>query len=75
MTPSFHPYPRTLRRTHGEEGEVERAGTVAEYEDVDIAGTCFDPTGAFLYVGTTTGVAEWAVRGSEKRWWGSGQWA
>lgn len=75
MTPSFHPYARTSRRTHGEEGEVERAGSVAEYEDVDIAGTCFDPTGAFLYVGTTTGVAEWAVRGSEKRWWGSGQWA
>lgn len=68
MTPSFHPYRRTPRRTHGEE-EVERA------EDVDIAGTCFDPTGGFLYVATTAGVAEWAVRGSEKRWWGSGQWA
>ncbi|KAG2083850.1 hypothetical protein BD769DRAFT_1540494 [Suillus cothurnatus] len=75
MTPPFHPYRRTLRRTHGEEGEIERAGTVVEHEDVDIAGTCFDPTGGFLYVATTTGVAEWAVRGSEKRWWGSGQWA
>ncbi|KAG1840734.1 WD40-repeat-containing domain protein [Suillus subalutaceus] len=75
MIPSFHPYRRTPRRTHGEEGEVERAGTVAEHEDVDIAGTCFDPTGGFLYVASTAGVAEWAVRGSEKRWWGSGQWA
>lgn len=75
-TPVFHPYlPVRPRRTHGEEGEVDRAGTVAEYEDADIAGTCFDPTGGFLYVATTAGVAEWAVRGSEKRWWGSGQWA
>ncbi|KAG0692396.1 WD40-repeat-containing domain protein [Suillus ampliporus] len=75
ITPSFHPYRRTPRRTYVEEGEVERAGTVAEREDVDIAGTCFDPTGGFLYVATTDGVAEWVVRGSEKRWWGSGQWA
>ncbi|KAG2747835.1 hypothetical protein P692DRAFT_20875165 [Suillus brevipes Sb2] len=28
MTPSFHPYARTSRRMHGEEGEVERAGSV-----------------------------------------------
>ncbi|KAG2131376.1 WD40-repeat-containing domain protein [Suillus clintonianus] len=75
MTPSFHPYRRTPRRTHGEEGEVERVGNVAENEDMDIAGTCFDPTGGFLYVATTAGVAEWTVHGSEKRWWGSGQWA
>ncbi|OJA08493.1 hypothetical protein AZE42_02854 [Rhizopogon vesiculosus] len=71
-TPSFHPYRRTSRRTQGEEGEVERA---LQREDVDIAGTCFDPTGGFLYVATTGGVAEWTVRGSGKRWWGSGQWA
>jgi len=66
-SPSFHPYyRRTPRRMHGEEGEV--------HEDVDIAGTCFDPTGGFLYVATTGGVAEWSVRDSGKRWWGSGQW-
>lgn len=74
-TPSFHPYRRTPRRTQGEEGEVESVGTALEHEDVDIAGTCFDPTGGFLYVATTGGVAEWTVRGSGKRWWGSGQWA
>ena len=72
-TPSFHTYERrTPRRT---EGEVDYTGNTLEREDVDIAGTCFDPTGGFLYVATTGGVAEWTVRGSGKRWWGSGQWA
>ncbi|OJA16025.1 hypothetical protein AZE42_04281 [Rhizopogon vesiculosus] len=36
-------------------------------EQVDIAGVCFDPAGDFLYVATTGGIAEWAVRGSGKR--------
>jgi hypothetical protein len=72
-TPLFHPYRRTPRLIQGE--EVERIGTALEREDVDIAGTCFDPTGGFLYAATTGGVAEWTVRGSGKRWWGSGQWA
>ncbi|ESK82449.1 hypothetical protein Moror_8566 [Moniliophthora roreri MCA 2997] len=38
-------------------------------DDLDIAGTCFDPSGAFIYVATPECVAEWAVRGGEKRWW------
>ncbi|KAJ3732424.1 hypothetical protein DFJ43DRAFT_1025037 [Lentinula guzmanii] len=37
--------------------------------DLDIAGTCFDPTGGYIYVATTEGVIEWNVRGSDKRWW------
>ncbi|EIW84377.1 hypothetical protein CONPUDRAFT_163522 [Coniophora puteana RWD-64-598 SS2] len=43
--------------------------------DVDLAGTCFDPSGAFVYAASTEGVVEWAVRGAGKRWWGSGAWA
>ncbi|KAJ7592655.1 hypothetical protein C8J56DRAFT_929158 [Mycena floridula] len=46
-----------------------------EAKDLDIAGTCFDPTGAAIYVATTEYVAEWRVSGSEKRWWLDGdQW-
>ncbi|KAJ7067348.1 hypothetical protein C8F01DRAFT_1121014 [Mycena amicta] len=42
--------------------------------DPDIAGACFDPSGAYLYVASDVGVAEWKVRGAEKRWWGGGDW-
>ena len=34
----------------------------------DLAGTCFDPSGEFVYVAATRGVAEWKVRGAEQRW-------
>ncbi|KAJ3822344.1 hypothetical protein EV361DRAFT_802229 [Lentinula raphanica] len=37
--------------------------------DLDLAGTCFDPTGGYIYAATTQGVIEWNVRGSDKRWW------
>jgi hypothetical protein len=43
-------------------------------DDLDLAGTCFDPSGRFLYVGSTEGVVEWSVRGAEKRWWSEGGW-
>ncbi|KAF8808637.1 hypothetical protein BYT27DRAFT_7255279 [Phlegmacium glaucopus] len=55
------------------------------YDDLDLAGLCFDPSGEKMYVagmgltagggnGGTNGVAagavvEWGVRGAEKRWW------
>lgn len=42
---------------------------------LDLAGTCFDPTGAWLYVASATGVVEWRVRGGEKRWWSESAWA
>lgn len=42
--------------------------------DLDIAGTCFDPTGSRIYVATTDYVAEWRVNGSEKRWWPDDHW-
>ena len=43
-------------------------------EHLDIAGTCFDPSGRFIYVGATEAVVEWGIRGSEKRWWSGAQW-
>ncbi|THU80730.1 hypothetical protein K435DRAFT_874078 [Dendrothele bispora CBS 962.96] len=48
-------------------GGTEQSTSSAD--DLDIAGTCFDPSGAFIYVGTTESVVEWNVRGAEKRWW------
>jgi hypothetical protein len=46
-----------------------------EEPGVDLAGVCFDTTGRWLYVASTQGVAEWGVRGAEKKWWGGGTWA
>ena len=43
--------------------------------DVDLAGTCFDPTGSAIYVASVKGVAEWTVRGAEQRWWTHPEWA
>ncbi|OBZ66135.1 Uncharacterized protein C4G3.03 [Grifola frondosa] len=43
--------------------------------DVDLAGTCFDPSGAFVYVASVEGVAEWRVRGAEQTWWTDAPWA
>ena len=51
------------------------------YDDLDLAGICFDPSGERMYVaGVGTGspssdsvgagaVVEWSIRGAEKRWW------
>jgi len=44
-------------------------------EDLDLAGTCFDPSGAFIYVASVDGIAEWSVRGAEKRWWFGSEYA
>ncbi|KAF9493345.1 hypothetical protein BDN71DRAFT_1395278 [Pleurotus eryngii] len=40
----------------------------------DLAGTCFDPSGRYVYVASTTGVAEWSVHGAEKHWWVDDAW-
>jgi hypothetical protein len=48
---------------------------VTRKTDLDLAGICFDPSGAFIYVASMDGVAEWSVRGAEKRWWFGSQWA
>ncbi|KAI0058752.1 hypothetical protein BV25DRAFT_1901973 [Artomyces pyxidatus] len=42
---------------------------------LDLAGTCFDPEGGFVYVASTGGIVEWGVRGAEKRWWTESVWA
>ena len=42
--------------------------------DLDIAGTCFDPFGARIYVATSKYVAEWRVNGAEKKWWLDDRW-
>ncbi|KAH7913785.1 hypothetical protein BJ138DRAFT_1133846 [Hygrophoropsis aurantiaca] len=43
--------------------------------DLDLAGTCFDPSGAFIYAASTEGIAEYAIRGGGKRWWDNSAWA
>jgi hypothetical protein len=42
--------------------------------EVDLAGTCFDPSGGYVYVASVNGVAEWSLRGAEKRWWADSSW-
>lgn len=48
--------------------------TMVYLDDLDLAGTCFDPSGRFVYVGATEAVMEWGIRGSEKRWWSGTEW-
>lgn len=42
---------------------------------LDIAGTCFDPEGRHVYVGTKTGIVEWSIRGADKVWYSGSSWA
>lgn len=63
---SSRPSPRATTR--------DDRSTTKDY-DSDIAGTCFDPHGGFIYVATTDSLSEWAVRGADKRWWGDSKWA
>lgn len=51
-----------------------RRQTESEAE-VDIAGTCFDPSGEYIYVASVKGISEWKVRGAEQSWWSSTSWA
>jgi hypothetical protein len=57
------------------EAEAEGAIVVGMPAHLDLAGTCFDPRGAWLYVASTAGIVEWGVRGGEKRWWAEAVWA
>ncbi|KAF5363183.1 hypothetical protein D9758_008322 [Tetrapyrgos nigripes] len=50
-------------------GKGQDSHSTLSTDDQDIAGTCFDPSGAYIYVGTTDSVVEWNVRGAEKTWW------
>lgn len=60
-----------------DEGHEDTANDIdiAYDDDLDLAGICFDPSGERIYVASTTSVAEWTVRGAEKRWWGAPEWA
>ncbi len=59
-----------------EEKEKEQEDTTdTTSAELDLAGVCFDPSGSRLYVASTKSVAEWHVRGSEKRWWSDDDWA
>ncbi|KAI0289717.1 hypothetical protein BC826DRAFT_1030078 [Russula brevipes] len=59
----------------GAEADAEVSGILATPAHLDLAGTCFDPRGAWLYVASTAGIVEWGVRGGEKRWWAEAVWA
>jgi len=43
-------------------------------DDLDIAGTCFDPTNGFIYVASEESVVEWSLRDADKRWWLESSW-
>lgn len=68
--PSSRPHRRTLTQD-----DTSFDQTLYQDTDYDIAGTCFDPSGGFIYVATTDNISEWAVRGADKRWWGCSEWA
>ncbi|KAF9463940.1 WD40-repeat-containing domain protein [Collybia nuda] len=42
--------------------------------DLDLAGTCFDPSGRYVYVGSKEAVVEWSVTGGDKQWWFGNGW-
>ncbi|KXN86090.1 hypothetical protein AN958_10566 [Leucoagaricus sp. SymC.cos] len=43
-------------------------------DDLDIAGTCFDPFGGCIYVASKESVVEWSLRDADKRWWLDQSW-
>ena len=67
LSPVRIPFPRQQSR-------LQRRPTIRK-DDLDIAGLCFDPDGGFVYVASVDGVAEWSIRGANKRWWSDSQWA
>lgn len=61
-------------------GRARRQGTLTEEsskteDTLDLAGVCFDPTGSHVYVGSSKGIVEYRVKGAEKTWWSSTEWA
>lgn len=44
-------------------------------DTLDLAGVCFDPTGSHVYVGSSKGIIEYRIKGAEKTWWSSTEWA
>lgn len=69
------PYPApALVAAWARREEVRESSPRAE-DTLDLAGTCFDPTGSYIYVGSVKGVVEYRVRGTDKMWWVGSQWA
>ena len=85
-TPSSIPFPKS--NTYGQnqsQNPAHNYGYGSRYgyfDDLDLAGMCFDPSGERMYVvgngfgspdgGNVVGagaVVEWGIRGAEKRWW------
>lgn len=54
------------------QGQREEDLVYDEY--LDLAGVCFNPSGESFYVASTRSIAEWKIRGAEKRWWPSDGW-
>lgn len=54
--------------------EKSLAPEIVYTEDLDLAGTCFDPTGGHIYVASTESVVEWSIRDADKRWWFDQSW-
>ena len=48
--------------------QAESATSLGEDVEVDIAGTCFDPSGEYIYVASVRDISEWKVRGAEQTW-------
>ncbi|EKM58586.1 uncharacterized protein PHACADRAFT_253043 [Phanerochaete carnosa HHB-10118-sp] len=67
---SASPYLARRGSSQGLRRHQRRGDTAGDIEiDQDLAGTCFDPSGEYIYVGAMGGIAEWKVRGAEQRWW------
>ena len=64
-----------LRGTHGRAPQPRTRARIDVPPHLDLAGTCFDPSGRHLYVASTSGIVEWAVRGAEKQCRVGGAWA
>ncbi len=62
----------SLRRPR--RGSPTDGSTDTEVEQ-DLAGTCFDPSGEYIYVAASRGISEWKVRGAEQSWWIDSSWA
>lgn len=50
------------------------ATEISYRDDLDIAGTCFDPSGGRIYVATKENLVEWSLRDADKRWWTERSW-
>jgi hypothetical protein len=73
--PHSIPHPRRVRSRNLASSPRRRHTVDQEEPDQDLAGVCFSPSGEWLYVGSLDAVAEWGIRGAEKRWWGTAAWA